>query len=90
MNVGNIIFSPISHSHPVADHLHPELRTSQEFWMHQDMEMIKRCDDVVLIVVGDDGEDLIKNSSGCQSEIKKAKELGMEIRRFHYLDLQTK
>lgn len=40
MNEGHIVFSPISHSHPIAEHLKPELLTDHDWWMNQDLSFI--------------------------------------------------
>ncbi len=79
MQDGWIIFSPISHSYPVADFLPSELRTDQEFWMNQDLPMLERCSRMVVVeLIGDiDGKKLIEQSKGCQTEISKAKEIGI-------------
>lgn len=84
MSKGYIIFSPISHSHPIADYLDTELRTSQEFWMKQDIPLVSKCDEMIIVVIGDNGYSLIENSKGCQSEIKEAKRLEMPIKLYIY------
>ena len=86
MNEGNVIFSPISHSHPIADYLDPELKTSQEFWMRQDLPIISKCDELLLIVIEENGIQLINESKGCQSEIKKIKELNKPINYYQYYE----
>lgn len=84
MQEGKVIFSPISHSHVIADHMDEEFRLSQSFWMAQDIPMLSICEEMIMIVVGKDGRDLIYNSKGCMSEIKQAQELGMYIDYYEY------
>lgn len=86
MNEGYIVFSPISHSHVVADHLAPELRYSQSFWMAQDLPLIEWADEVHVVCIGEFGNDLIANSKGCQSELKKAQELNKPVKVIEYYD----
>jgi len=79
MKMGNIVFSPISHSHHIADHLDSDLRLDHEFWMEQDLPMIDWADKLVVVVIGDAGIDLIELSRGVQAEIGYANTLGKEI-----------
>jgi nucleoside 2-deoxyribosyltransferase len=73
MQMGHIVFSPISHSHPVADYMDDKLRYDQCFWMAQDLPFIEWADAVVVVVIGDLGQELITNSKGVQAEIAHAK-----------------
>lgn len=84
MDEGKNIISPISHSHPIADYLNPELRINQEFWMNQDLPILSKCDELLVIVIGDNGIDLINNSKGCQSEIKESERLNKPINYYQY------
>lgn len=43
MREGKVAFSPIAHSHLVADHLEDK-RFDFEFWMLQDLPILARCD----------------------------------------------
>lgn len=43
MQRGEAVFSPIAHSHVIADELPPELRTSHAFWMAQDLPILRAC-----------------------------------------------
>jgi hypothetical protein len=83
MNEGGIVFSPITHSHPIADELDESLRYSQEFWLKQDLAFLRMCDRVALVKIGENGADLIANSKGVQTELKVAYELGLPI---HYIE----
>lgn len=84
MSEKKVVFSPISHSHKIADYLAPELRLSQEFWMAQDLPMLLRCNTVTLILIGDKGKELVENSKGCQEEIKTAEAYGIPIQYYYY------
>jgi nucleoside 2-deoxyribosyltransferase len=84
MSQGYVVFSPISHSHIIADHLHPDLRYSQSFWMAQDLPLIEWCDEVRVVCIGKEGHSTIANSKGCQSELKKAQELGKPVTIIQY------
>jgi len=84
MQKGYVVFSPISHSHPISDHMADEMRISQQFWMHQDLPILGKCDEFHLIYIGKNGQKLINESKGCQAEIKKATELGLPIKIHHY------
>jgi len=44
---GHIVFSPISHSHPIAKAM--GLRTDAEFWWPQNEEFLKWCDKVIIL-----------------------------------------
>lgn len=82
INHGHVVFSPISHSHAIADYLEPKLRTDQEFWMRQDIPMLEKCSEVYLIYTGD--YNLIQNSKGVQQELARARELGIPVTLYHY------
>jgi hypothetical protein len=81
MEVGDIVFSPISHSHLIADHLRPETRFDHEFWMKQDLPLLAWADEVVVINIGDneEGMKLIKQSRGVQEEILTAQNQGKPV-----------
>lgn len=80
MQQGNIVFSPISHSHPVSRHI-KELQLDRDFWMKQDLPMLASCNRMVIIVPSDEdgGYQLVLNSKGLQREIKVAEGLFIEI-----------
>lgn len=79
---GHIVYSPISHNHPIAKER--GLPTGWEYWAAFDEEFIKWCDELYVINIGEDGHKLIEKSKGCQAEIKIAKKLGKEIKVVHY------
>ena len=84
MNKGFVVFSPISHSHVIADNLDENLRTDQQFWMKQDLPILMRCDILVIVSIGKNGEQLIKDSKGCQDEITAAQYKDLTILTYQY------
>lgn len=86
MQQGVIVFSPISHSHPIAECLPESLRLNQEFWMNQDLPVLEKCDELCFVIVDPKrGMQLIEESLGCQSEKQRALELGIPITyKLHY------
>ena len=85
MQEGNIVFSPISHSHPIADYLPDNIRTDSEWWLQQDLCWIEHCDKLVIIDLFEyDGTRLIQESIGVHSEYRYAGELGKQIDYYIY------
>ena len=72
IRAGAIVYSPIVHSHPLAEF---GLPTSWEFWERFDREHLARCDDMVVLKLA--GWD---QSVGVRAEIAIAKERNMSIR----------
>jgi nucleoside 2-deoxyribosyltransferase len=72
MSKGHVVFSPISHSHAIADHLPEALRTDSDWWMNQDLPFVEWCDWVYVVSIGQSGLDLIEDSKGVQMEITHA------------------
>ena len=69
---GHLVFSPISHSHPIA--VQCDLPTDHDFWREWNRTFIKWCD--VLYVAALDGW---LQSKGVQWEIARAKSTGKEV-----------
>jgi len=86
MSLGHPVFSPISHSHSIADHLDESLRYDQDFWMAQDLPLVEWCDEIVVVCIGEYGGDLIANSKGVRKEIESAQALGKKIEIYQYYD----
>jgi nucleoside 2-deoxyribosyltransferase len=86
MASGNVVFSPISHSHRIADYLPVELRTDSQWWMQQDLPLVAWADELKVVCIGEMGIELIEQSKGVQQEIKKAKELNKQITIYEYND----
>ena len=72
MKRGEYVFSPISHTHPMA--VEGGLPTDWKFWKGYDTVMLKACGKLVVLKL--DGWQV---SAGVQQEIKLAKELGMRV-----------
>ena len=83
---GHIVFSPISHSHAIADHLPINLRTDSEWWMAQDLPLVEWADELHIVVIGEYGADLIEQSKGVQMEIAYAKKHNKKIHIIEYYD----
>jgi hypothetical protein len=84
MKQGNVVFSPVTHSHPIADYMKPELRCSHEFWMGKDLPILRLCSKIIFIVIGDDGLSLIDDSKGCQDEKAEALKCNIPIEFLKY------
>ncbi|ADV63022.1 Domain of unknown function DUF1937 [Isosphaera pallida ATCC 43644] len=69
---GQVVFSPITHSHPLAQH---GLPGSWQFWEQYDRKFLERCDEVVVLML-----DGWEESVGVQAEIRIARELGKPVR----------
>lgn len=74
---GYVVISPISQSHPIADYLDSDLRKDSDFWLEQDLPLLEKCDVLVLVYVG---YERIKESKGCQAELKFAMENNIAIK----------
>lgn len=86
MSVGHVVFSPISHSHPIASNLPDELKTDSAWWMGQDLPFVEWADALYVVVIGEYGADLIENSKGVQIEIAHAKKHSKPIQIIEYYD----
>lgn len=73
MMQGNLVFSPLSHSHPISKHCDVD-PTDQEFWLRQDLWVLDICDEMHILCL--DGWD---KSKGIGIEIEYAKSKGVEI-----------
>jgi len=79
LRVGHVVYSPIIHSHPLVEH---GLPTDWTFWQQTDRELLRRCDEViVLTLVG------WRESIGVAAEIALARDLGKPVR---YLAADTR
>lgn len=84
MSEGKVVFSPVTHSHPISLILGDEIMIDHDFWMKQDSELLKKCDEMLLVRIGKNGSQLIKESRGCMAEIKIATENNIPIRVYKY------
>ena len=51
MEQGYVVFSPITHGHSVADHLHHRNAHSHEFWMKQCLPMLEASDCMMILPI---------------------------------------
>lgn len=72
MKEGHIIFSPISHSHPIA--MEGETSTDWSYWVNFDAAFLK-CSKKLIVLKLEGWEE----SVGVAGELKIAKELGIPI-----------
>lgn len=78
---GHLVYSPISHSHTIADHMRQEHRTDHDLWMPQCLHWLAQC--TKMVVVADDKKE-VEESVGCQMEIEFCKENGIPIEYDYY------
>lgn len=75
MMQGHCVFSPISHSVPVAEYLPEELLLDFEWWQEQDLPIMLKCDEVWVYP-----PDAALTSRGVAREVEEAKACGIPIR----------
>ena len=49
MQCGIVVFSPLSHSVPISTEFSDSVTLSHEFWMSQDLPILRRCDEMLLL-----------------------------------------
>lgn len=74
MDQGHIVFSPISHSHPISIHANPD-PFDHDFWLRQDLPFMSVCDEVYIYCIPG-----WENSKGIKREIEHAERLGKPVR----------
>ncbi len=72
INMGHIVFSPISHSHRVAHHM--DNHNDGELWIEQDIPFLEMADEVAILKI--DGWD---KSKGIAKETLIAKRLNKPV-----------
>ena len=60
------------------------LRLDNRFWMNQDIPMLNACGEIIFVVIGKDGMDLINNSRGCTDEAEIAIANSIIISHYYY------
>lgn len=85
MSKGNVVISPISHSHPIADYLPDELRTDSEWWMKQDLPLLEFADEIHVICINDEET----KSKGIQLELEHARKLNKPIKFIEWSEFIT-
>ena len=87
MQDGHIVFSPISHSHPVAKTIGEANALSHNFWLRQDFAFIEWADEVwVLMLPGWD------ESTGIRLELEHVRRIDVlsgRWKRVAYMDPKT-
>ena len=78
---GHLVFSPIAHSHAIAQH---GLPVDWGFWEEQDRRLLAACDELWVLML-DGWED----SRGVQAEVAIARKLGKPV-GYLALDLATR
>ena len=73
MMAGNLVFSPLSHSHPISHYCTVD-PCDQDFWLRQDLWVLDVCDEMHILKL--DGWD---KSKGIKMEIEHAEKLGLEV-----------
>lgn len=76
MMQGEKVFSPISHTHPIA--VDGELPKGWDFWEQYDRAILSCCHKVIVLCIP--GWD---TSTGVQAEIAIAKEMGIQVQYYH-------
>lgn len=84
MQKGYVVFSPISHSHHIADTLPDLVRTDADWWMTQDLPFVEWADELHVVCIGENGAELISSSKGCQIEMLHAQTLNKPIKVIDY------
>lgn len=74
MTEGLCVYSPITHGHTIAEHLHKDFVENHEFWMAQCMPILEVCDALVILPL-----DGWRSSRGVHLEIERARQLAMPI-----------
>lgn len=77
---GHVVFSPISHSHSVAEHLPEDLLFDHDFWMRMDLPLLEWADEVHVVILGEMGAELVENSRGVKAELARARELNKPVK----------
>lgn len=79
MREGHIVFSPISHSHPIAEEIGGHL--DHDFWLNQDFEFIRWCSDLYVLALPGWGD-----STGIKRELEYAALMGKKIMFIQFED----
>jgi len=85
MSEGHIVYSPISHSHSIAEVC--DLPKDWAFWEKTDTSFIEWCDNLCVVHIHglvESSKQLISKSKGVTAEIAIAKKLGKGISEYHY------
>jgi nucleoside 2-deoxyribosyltransferase len=88
MKHGFIVFNPLSHSVPIESKLLEEFEFESDnevhdFWMRQDLEILRKCTAVVLIEI-----DGWEQSKGVKKELEESQNLNIPIYRITEDDIE--
>ena len=72
--LGHIVFSPISHSHPIDKYVDPK-NSTHRFWLSQDKPWVELCDEVWVL-----DSPYWKRSIGVRFETRLAHRLNKKVR----------
>lgn len=78
MERGEVVFSPIAHSHPIAQHMKPGMDVAGDFWQAQDAPYVEACSRIVVLKLPG-----WEKSNGVTHEIARFKERGIST---EYMD----
>lgn len=78
MESGFSVFAPVPHSHCIAEHLAPERQLDHNFWMAQDLAVLRHCERVFVLRL-----DGWERSRGIERELMEARTAGISI---EYID----
>lgn len=67
-------FSPIAHSHPIADHMPGDRRLDHDLWMSVDLPVLRYASEVHVLTLSG-----WRESRGVQREIERAALLGVRV-----------
>lgn len=73
MMAGNLVFSPLSHSHPISKHCSVD-PCDNDFWLKQDLWILDICDEFHILCL--DGWD---TSKGIDIEFNRANDRRMKV-----------
>lgn len=77
MKQGEVVISPITHSHTIAEL--QDMPKDFEFWKHQDLTILSKCDKLVVLMLPGWSE-----SKGVNAEMKYANENNIQIDMIAY------
>lgn len=82
MKTGMVVFAPIVHSHEIGKRLGKQAGgaidpNTHEFWMHQDLPILKRCDQLIVLTL-----EGWRESKGVTEEIQFAKDNNIFVTYF--------
>lgn len=74
MMQGHLVFSPLSHSHPISAHCDVD-PYDHDFWLRQDLWVLEICDEMQILCL-----DGWESSKGIKTETEFAKKLGIPVK----------